>query len=80
LGGGSDYSHCACLIVDVSPYKTLLNTLPKKPNIMVDDNVRSFITQGLLSAGANVGPLSSNIAAIREIKSSAEVAILTAVY
>ena len=47
---------------------------------MVDDNVRSFIAQGLLSAGANVGPQSSNIAAIREIKSSAEVAILTAVY
>lgn len=81
MGGGSGLSRYVYVVdgVDVSPYDTLLQTLSKKAKIMVDDNVRSFITQGLLSAGASVSPQSSTIAAIRETKSPAEVAILKAV-
>jgi hypothetical protein len=67
------------LIVDVSPYKTLLGKLPTKANIMVDDDVRSFVTQNLIDAGALVLPRSSNVAAIRETKSVAEINILRAV-
>jgi hypothetical protein len=67
------------LTIDVSPYKTLLEQLPSKPKLMVDDNVRSFITHNLLDVGATVLPQSSDVAAIRETKSEAEISILRAV-
>jgi hypothetical protein len=67
------------LTVDVSPYKTLLEHLPSHPKIMVDDNVRSFISQNLRDSGATVLPPSRHVAAIREIKSTAEINILRAV-
>jgi len=67
------------LIVDVSPYETLLDRLPAKAKVMVDDDVRSFITQNLIDLGANVLSQSSNVAAIRETKSEAEINILRAV-
>ena len=67
------------LIVDVSPYKTLLEKLPSKAKIMVDDNVRSFITQNLIHLDTTVLSQSQNIAAIRETKSPAEITILRAV-
>ena len=37
---------------------------------MVDDDVRSFISQNLVDAGAYVLPQSSNMVVIRETKSS----------
>jgi hypothetical protein len=67
------------LTVDVSPYKTLLDKLPLKAKVMVDDNVRSFITQNLIDLGATVLSQSSNVAAIRETKSANEIDILRAV-
>ena len=68
------------LIVDESPYEALLKTLPKKTKIiMVDDNVRTFITNGFLLAGAGVSVQPDTIAAIRETKSPGEQAILKAV-
>jgi Xaa-Pro aminopeptidase len=67
------------LRVDASPYQTLLDNLPPNATIMVDDNVRSFISQGLTDLNANVTPQSPSIASIREIKSSAEIDIIRAV-
>jgi len=67
------------LTVDASPYKTLLKKLPPKSKVMVDDNVRSFISQNLIAQGASVLPQSPNVAAIRETKSAAEITILKAV-
>jgi hypothetical protein len=67
------------LTVDASPYKTLLKKLPAKAKVMVDDNVRSFISQNLIVQGATILPQSPNVAAIRETKSPAETTILKAV-
>ena len=67
------------LTVDTSPYKTLLKKLPAKAKVMVDDNVRSFISQNLFIQGATVLPQSPNVTAIRETKSPAEISILKAV-
>jgi Xaa-Pro aminopeptidase len=67
------------LMVDASPYKVLLKSLPKNPKIVVDDNVRYFISQGLEALGATILPQSAEIAAIRETKSRAEIAIIRAV-
>jgi len=67
------------LIVDASPYTTLLKKLPVKAKVMVDDNVRSFISQNLIAQGTTVLPQSPNVAAIRETKSPPETAILKAV-
>lgn len=66
-------------MADISPYKTLLDKLPTKAKVMVDDNVRSFITQDLIDLGAAVFSQSLDVAAIRETKSEAEVNILRAV-
>jgi len=63
----------------VSPYNTLLGELPKNAKIMVDDNVRSFISQNLNNLNATLLPQSMNLAAIRETKSPAEIDILRAV-
>jgi len=68
------------LKVDISPYKTLLNNLPENPKSVVDDAIRFFISQSLLSEGATILPQPSAIAAIRETKSPAEIDILRAVY
>lgn len=67
------------LMKDTSPLKALLHHLPLNVKVMVDDNVRSFITQGLEALGAKVLIRSPNISAIRETKSPAEIAILRAV-
>jgi len=77
--GRRSVSYCLLLIVDISPYKTLLDNLPKDPKIVMDDHVRSFIFQGLSENGATVLPQSPDIAAIRETKSSTEIDILRAV-
>jgi hypothetical protein len=57
-----------------------LEHLPSNPKIMVEDNVRSFISQNLVKNGAKVLPQSPTVSAIRETKSAAEISILRAVY
>jgi len=68
------------LIVDVSPCKTLLDQLSSKLKVMLDDNIRSFISHNLADLGATVLPQSAAVAAIRETKSEAEINILRAVF
>jgi hypothetical protein len=67
------------LSVGESPYETLLGHLPSKAKIMMEDNVRSFISDGFRTLGAKVTVQSPEVAAIRETKSEAEINILRAV-
>jgi hypothetical protein len=68
------------LIADISPYETLYTVLEKPKKIMIDGNVRAFISQGLLDLDVELVPLSPEISRDREIKSRREIAILRAVY
>jgi Xaa-Pro aminopeptidase len=47
---------------------------------MIDDNVRSYITQSLMGLGVTVVPISPEVSALRERKSEAEIKILRAVF
>src|SRR5271156_1071812 len=73
-------SFARILRIDASPYQTLLDNLPSNATIMVDDNVRSFISQGLTDLKANVTLQSPSVASIREVKSSSEIDIMRAVH
>jgi len=66
------------------PFKTLRDSglfrhLSSPPKLMVDEELRDFISRGLASAGFETRGLSSEVELVRQIKSDAEVEILRAV-
>jgi Xaa-Pro aminopeptidase len=68
-----------------NPYATLVNSevfasfRERRPRIMVDEEMRDFISRGLSSNGFDVVGLGGEIERVRQIKSYAEVGILRAV-
>lgn len=70
-----------------NPYSTLLrsslfahdNTTTATPKIMVDDEMRDFISRGLAENGFNVSGLGGQVEQVRQIKTEAEIGILRAV-
>ncbi|KAI8949225.1 peptidase M24, structural domain-containing protein [Xylaria longipes] len=71
------------------PYDTLLKshvfaglggiTKRRVPRLMIDEEVRDFISRGLANAGFETGGLTPEVELVRQIKSPAEVEILRAV-
>lgn len=66
-----------------NPYDTLLNSsvleLGRTPRIMLDEEMRDFISRGLLHAGFNTVGLGGHVEQVRQIKSAREIGILRAV-
>jgi len=65
-----------------SPYDTLLReTFGNKPGvkIMVDEEMRDYIVRGLSASGFQTVGLSTNVEAVRQTKSAAEIELLRAV-
>lgn len=65
-----------------NPYTTLLNSslfAGQAPKIMVDDEMRDFISRGLAQNGFNVTGLGGQVEQVRQIKTEAEIGILRAV-
>ncbi|CAK4032608.1 Creatinase aminopeptidase [Lecanosticta acicola] len=67
-----------------NPFDTLLSSHvfaaeKRAPKIMVDEEMRDFISRGLAENGFDVHGLSSDVERVRQIKSEAEVGILRAV-
>ncbi|KAH9843259.1 putative peptidase [Teratosphaeria destructans] len=69
------------------PYQTLLESRPfsliasshRKPRIMVDEEIRDFISRGLADHGFDVRGLGGAVEEVRQRKSRAEIGILRAV-
>lgn len=65
-----------------NPYDTLLHTTfkgNKHPKIMTDEELRDYIVRGLTASGFNTVGLTPNVDAVRQQKTSAEIALLRAV-
>ncbi|KAM0810225.1 hypothetical protein AB5N19_10573 [Seiridium cardinale] len=65
-----------------NPYSTLLESglfSSKSPKLMMDEEIRDFITRGLEAAGFETVGLSPGAELVRQIKSPAEVELLRAV-
>ncbi|KAF2172436.1 hypothetical protein M409DRAFT_17669 [Zasmidium cellare ATCC 36951] len=67
-----------------NPYTTLLSssifsTAKTAPKVMVDEEMRDFISRGLADNGFNVHGLNGEVERVRETKSEAEIGILRAV-
>jgi Xaa-Pro aminopeptidase len=68
-----------------NPYATLMDSetfvsfTKRRPKIMVDEEMRDFVSRGLASNGFGVVGLGGEIERVRQIKSDAEIGILQAV-
>ena len=68
-----------------NPYATLIDSAVfgscrwRTPKIMVDEEMRDFISRGLVSNGFEVNGLGGEVERVRQIKSEAEIGILRAV-
>lgn len=67
-----------------NPYTTLLSssifsTTKSQPKVMVDEEMRDFISRGLAENGFNVHGLGGEVERVRQTKSEAEIGILRAV-
>jgi len=67
-----------------NPFETLMKSylfrhFDHPPKVMVDEELRDFISRGLASAGFRTVGLSTNVELVRQVKSPAEVDILRAV-
>ena len=68
-----------------NPYAVLLDSpvfgalIERRPKIMVDEEMRDFISRGLAMNGFDVSGLSGEVERVRQIKSEAEIGILRAV-
>ena len=68
-----------------NPYATLMESevfasfTKRRPKIMVDEEMRDFISRGMASNGFDVVGLSGEVERVRQIKSDAEIGILRAV-
>ena len=68
-----------------NPYATLMDSevfvsfTKRRPKIMVDEEMRDFISRGMASNGFDVVGLGGEVERVRQIKSDAEIGILRAV-
>jgi Xaa-Pro aminopeptidase len=63
----------------VSPYAILREYMGSRTRVMLDEEMRLFIADGLRGAGFEPVPLSDNVASVKQVKSRAEISLLTAV-